>query len=633
MIDRNVVDEVRRRTDLVELVGQYVPLRKAGLNWVARCPFHEERTPSFNVVPDRGGGFFHCFGCKASGDVFRFVEKLEGLGFREALEKLAEKAGVELPETRDPERIAEDRRQRDLDERLGAVCEAAAAFFERCLRDAPYSELARGAIEERSVNAEVSARFRLGYAPARWDGLAEHLRAQRISPADAELAGLLMPGRNGGWYDRFRHRLMFPVTDRGGRVVAFSGRVLPVTEDMPDGIVPEDAGKYINSPETPIYRKSELLFGLGPARGPMRQKAEAIVVEGNFDVVQMHQHGFAETVAPLGTAFTEAQARLLRRFAESAVIVFDGDEAGRKAARASHAVCAKAGLVTRVGVLPLKSDPDSYLRSDDPTRGPTGMAGVLSGAPSVVEWVIKDAAMRAGDNAPERVQAVRALAPVLGEVRDSIERDVYVRLAAKALFLDEALVQRAIREHAAQTAQAAKASPFASAEARRRVALPENEQPAEVGNSTARRAMADGIEALLVRPQLFEHAEAEEFIALLDEPLRPMLRVARAAWTSHGALSAVEVLEAAPTDRVRQWAGERLVPVAEDEDTERRHEETLVQSVATLRRLRVSDAARALKSESARAGLQGDPGAEEKALNDQLTMKRSLARRSPGGSR
>ncbi len=631
MIDRSVVDQVRQRTDLVELVGQYMPLRRAGMNWIARCPFHEERTPSFNVSAERG--FYFCFGCKASGDALRFYEQIEGVNFVEALRALAEKAGVELPETRDPERIAEDRRQRDVCERLVSACEFAAAYFERCLLDAPYSELARGALSERGINDEIATRFRLGYAPARWDGLTEHLKAQRVSPADAELAGLFMPGRNGGWYDRFRHRLMFPVVDRAGRVVAFSGRVLPVTEDMPEGLVPEDAGKYINSPETPLYKKSELLYGLGVARTSMRQKAEAILVEGNFDVVQMHQHGFTETVAPLGTSFTEAQAKLLRRFAESVVLVFDGDEAGRKAARASHSVCAKAGLVARVGVLPPKTDPDGYLRNTEEGKGLPGMTAVLASAPSVVEWLIKDVALHTGDNAPERVAAARALAPVIADVRDGIEREVYVRLAAKALYLEEHLVVRAIREYQAQAAQAAKASPFAAGEVRLRAGLTGPDDANEDVPLMTRRAIASGLESLLLCPELLERPEVEEFCAMIDDGLKPFVQSAREQWVTQQRLDAPSLLELCPNDRTRHWMAQRLVPnTDEDGSLKEKCRTSIVDAVATLGRLRVRDAARVLKQQSARAGMQGDPKGEEQTLNEQLNMKRDLVRKRRDGT-
>jgi len=624
--DRGIIQEVRSRTDLAELVGQYVPLRKAGGRYVARCPFHEEKSPSFSVSPDVG--LYFCFGCKASGDALRFYEQMEGVTFPEALRALAERAGVEVPETRDPERIAEERRQRDVGERLLAVCEAATLFYLDCLRDAPFSELARGALEERGVTDETAERFRLGYAPAQWDGLAQHLKAKRFSPADGELAGLLLPGR-GGYYDRFRHRLMFPVLDRGGKVVAFSGRLLPVSEEIPEGIVPTETGKYVNSPETPIYHKGELLYGLSNARTAMRHKAEAVLVEGNFDVVQMHQHGFAETVAPLGTSFTDSQAKLLRRFAETVVLVFDGDEAGRKAARAAHAVCAKAGLMARVGVLPPKMDPDSYLRSLNPEQGQPGMATLLATGPSIVEWLIKDAGATCGDNIPERVAAVRSLAPVIAAVRDAIERDVYVRITAKALYLEERAILSALREHQQDAARAARESPFGHDDARKRPLLT-RPQDEEIDPTTlARRqraAMASGLEALLMQPDLLASQDAADLEALYGPTMLPVLRAARAQWAEGGRVDGALLMEVCP-EKARAWLGARLIPAGEDDPgLADRCPVTLADAVAELRRCEALGRSKALKQSSARAGTQGDPGAELGALNEQLRVKRELAR-------
>lgn len=626
-IDRSLVQEVRRRIDLAELVGQYVPLRKAGGRFVARCPFHEEKTPSFSVSPEVG--LYFCFGCKASGDALRFYEQMEGVTFLEALRALAERVGVELPETRDPERVAEERRQRDLSERLMALCAAAADFYRDALETAPFSELARGALEERGITAETAARFRLGYAPAQWDALTQHLRAKRFSPADGELAGLLLPGR-GGYYDRFRHRLMFPVLDRAGRVVAFSGRILPVSEAIPEGIVPTETGKYVNSPETPIYRKGELLYGLANARTAMRHNAEAILVEGNFDVVQMHQHGFVETVAPLGTSFTEAQAKLLRRFAETVVLVFDGDEAGRKAARAAHTVCAKAGLVARVGVLPPHMDPDSYLRSLSPEHGPAGMSALISSGPSIVEWLIQDAGASCGDNIPERVAAVRTLAPVIAAVRDPIERDVYVRLASKKLYLEERAILSALREHLQDVARAARESPFGHDDARKRplLARPQADEGPDTTTLARRQraAMASGLEALLMRPELLGTPEAAALEALFSPTMLPVLRAARAQWTETGHIDGAALMELCP-ERARAWLGARLMPAEEDDPALiERCPTTLADAVAELQRCEALARTRALKQVSARAGTQGDPSTELGALNEQLRVKRELAR-------
>jgi DNA primase len=345
MFDRATIREVRQRTDLVDLVNEFVPLKRKGGRHFGRCPFHQEKTASFSVSGDVG--LYFCFGCKATGDALRFFQETQGVNFPEAVRALARRAGVEVPEDRTPEEIAEDRRQRDLTGRLLAVCEVAAKFFERQLAEGEWSELARAALDERGIAPETVERFRLGYAPASWDALAAHLRAHQLSPHDATLAGLLVDGRR----DRFRHRLMFPILDAGGRVVAFSGRILPTSagmEGLDEGLVPEDAGKYVNSPETPLYRKGELLYGLTAARQSIRQRERALLVEGNFDVVQMHQHGFTETVAPLGTSFTDAQAKLLRRHTDRVTFLFDGDGAGRRAARAAHGVAERGGVLLLV---------------------------------------------------------------------------------------------------------------------------------------------------------------------------------------------------------------------------------------------------------------------------------------------
>lgn len=631
MIDRSVVDQVRQRTDLVELVGQYMPLRRAGMNWIARCPFHEERTPSFNVNAERG--FYFCFGCKASGDALKFYEQIEGVNFVEALRALAEKAGVELPETRDPERIAEDRRQRDLGERLAAACELAAAYYERCLAEAPYSELARDVLSERGIADEVAARFRLGYAPARWDGLAEHLKAQKVSPADAELAGLLMPGRNGGWYDRFRHRLMFPVVDRAGRVVAFSGRVLPVTEDMPEGLVPEDAGKYINSPETPLYKKSELLYGLGSARTTMRQKAEAILVEGNFDVVQMHQHGFTETVAPLGTSFTEAQARLLRRFAENIVLLFDGDEAGRKATAAAYSVCAEVGLAARVGVLPAKMDPDSYLRSGDPEQGLEGMTQLLHGAPSLVEWLISTSRTRLRDAVPQRIAALRTIAPAIAAVRDIGERRAYISQAVHTLHLDESVVEGIVRESLRQIGRPMEFTEPRSTLPKARAGLGELFPSAGESRVMDRKAQAAIVASVLWCPQLLEAPELAELNTLVDKPTGALVAEAQREWAAGQRLDAPTLLDLAPSPADRQWLAEQLSPAeAETPELVARARAMLMGALATLRRLQIARVAAELKDRSFAAGIDGDHKSEAQVLNEELNMKRELAlKRRVGG--
>ncbi len=637
MIPSNVREEVRARTDIADLIGQYVPLRRSGSSLVARCPFHQEKSPSFHVSKDRG--LFHCFGCKASGDIFTFYERIEGVNFPEALRALAQRAGVEVvEEERDPSRIAEEKRTRELSERLIHACEVATAFFERSLREAEHSAMARDELHRRAVSADVAVQFRLGYAPAQWDGLAEQLRKHSVSPSDAELAGLLLGRKTGsGYYDRFRHRLMFPIWDRNGKVVAFSGRVLPVSEDMPEGLVPADAGKYINSPETPLYKKSELLFGLQMARTAMRQKAEAIVVEGNFDVVTMHEHGFTETVAPLGTAFTETQGSLLRRFAESVTLVFDGDEAGRKAARAAHAVCAKAGLIARVAVLPRGKDPDEVLRGDP--NGREWLQERIKHAPAIVEWLIEDTAAHTADNTPARIAALRALAPVLVTVADSLERDVYVEQVVRVLHVNERQVRQAMRE-AEQAARAERHNPFVQRGPspqvgrdepfRKRVVEDTGEgasSASHVQGTPVKRtdsvsaATAEAIDALLRTPSLLATDIVDDLLPLLDVAFaQPLVAEAREQWLSRGQLDGPTLLALAPNDKARAWIGERLVPAGEVETQDEKFEQALRDSLVRLRAVRDQDSARVLKIESAKARASGDEDSEMRLLRQKLLI-------------
>jgi DNA primase len=615
-------EQVRARVDLAELIAQYIPLRRAGSSLVARCPFHDEKTPSFHVSRDKG--LFHCFGCKASGDVFDFYQRIEGVTFPEAIRALAERAGIEIPdESRDPQTIAEERRAKELIERLLHACEIACQFFEHSLLHAERSEIAREAIATRGVSMETAKAFRLGYAPGEWGALADYLRTRGVSPADAEIAGLLLARSSGGMFDRFRHRVMFPVFDRQGRVVGFSGRVLPITEDMAEGIVPDHAGKYINSPETPIFKKSDLLYGLQVARHAMVKSAEAILVEGNFDVLSMHQHGFTNAVCPLGTAFTEQQAKLLRRYAETVTILFDADEAGRKAVRQSHEACVKAGLVARVCTLPNEraKDPDELLRTPG---GADWLKDSIATAKSLVEWLIDDAAAHAGDTVPERVAALRVAAGAIAAVRDPLERAAYIEHAARAFtFSDRAIVERAVREAQSRALREARAATPFIEESASISALAKRDEPfrkpayqqdgAGATGAASRadlvsRATADAIDALLRNPTLLGTDLVDALIELVSPAFaRPLLEAARAQWNASGSLDGAALLSLAPNDRARAWLGERLVDSMEpDPIREASAKQTVSDCVRRLRDLIGRERARKLRIESARAEAAGD---------------------------
>ncbi len=453
MLSPESIARVKERTDIVALIGETVRLQRRGRSFLGLCPFHKEKSPSFHVHPERG--FYHCFGCGESGSGIDFAMKTNGLDFVEAVRMLAERAGVALEETRgDAAKARELRSERD---ELFSVTQLAATYYERMLGlsfegDAArtrstrhpsshhaLTELGRRGMPDLASGTEdalrwrtVLAAFRVGYAPPGWDGLAKFLEQQGASLALAERVGLLVAGQRGR-YDRFRHRLMFAVVDVLGRVVAFSGRALPApsTEELArlgpgtptyDG---EPPAKYINSPESPIYTKGEHLFGIHQAKQAIRTRGEGVLVEGNFDVVSLHARGIDHVVAPLGTAFTPEQAKLLKRFAQTAILLFDGDAAGRKATRAARVPCREGGLDAKVATLPRGIDPDDFVR----TRGAPALLAVLKDARGLLEYLIQEALDGegfVGASLAERVARVRAVAKLLSE-----ENDPSLRLMAK----------------------------------------------------------------------------------------------------------------------------------------------------------------------------------------------------------
>ncbi|HEX2878119.1 MAG TPA: DNA primase, partial [Polyangiaceae bacterium] len=329
MIDKATIDEIRRRILLSAVIGERVKLTLKGRSFVGLCPFHKEKTPSFQVNDERG--FYHCFGCSASGDVVSFLRETEGLDFREAIQQLADRAGVQIVDQRSEGERREAGAAQKQKESLFEINEAAATYFERCLKEHPLRDHALQALQGRdldlnSVDEDMRTalrEFRLGYAPYGWDGLTEHLKKQGLSLQAAEKVGLLVPRKTGsGHYDRFRHRLMFAVRDLKGRVVAFSGRAMPPPSDAelsalslpPQNPNQEEGAKYMNSPESAIYHKRDIAFGLFQAKQAVRNADRCVVVEGNFDVVSLHARGLRNVVAPLGTAFTVEQAREIKRF-------------------------------------------------------------------------------------------------------------------------------------------------------------------------------------------------------------------------------------------------------------------------------------------------------------------------------
>ncbi len=445
VIPEEVIDDIRTRIDIVEVIGQHVELRKAGRNHKGLCPFHHEKTPSFNVSGDRG--FFYCFGCHKKGDAFTFVMEYEGKSFVEAAEALAARYGIDIPETQ----TRGARGQRSERGPLLDINRTATEFFCRTLADGKLGAAGRQYLQSRGVSAETAEAFRLGYAPDQWNELGRYLQAKGLSIDLACKVGLLIrrqrPGANGtaGTYDRFRNRLMCPIILPGGEVAGFSGRQLPpqlpsgANQPSPNGDGKQTA-KYINSPESPVYKKSKLLFGLQRARDAFREAGHAIVVEGNFDVITMHQAGFTTAVAPLGTALTPEQVAQLRRLVGEVVLLYDGDNAGRSAALKALETLVSADVKVRIVNLPTGQDPDSMLANGQRAE----LAECIRRAQPGIEYFVHEVWTRSAPTTDGRTEALETAARLVQKVANPTKRDLIAGELATAMGIDVALVQRTI---------------------------------------------------------------------------------------------------------------------------------------------------------------------------------------------
>ena len=373
MISKESIEEVRSRCNIVEVVGAYLPqLRRRGTTYKCNCPFHQEKTPSFTVNDARQ--IYHCFGCGAGGDVFRFVMEYEKVDFVTAVNILAERVGVEVKF--DGGGGAPD--QRGKKDVLYKLHSDAAAFYHRMLKDSPEGAEARRYIEERDLPPEMVQQFQIGYAPNGWDGLLSRALKKGYKPEQLEDAGLAVPSERNGrtsHYDRFRNRIMFPICDQMGRVIGFSGRIMNKAEK---------GAKYVNSPETLLFHKNRVLYAFDKARKAMVDLRQAMVVEGQIDAIRCHQAGLLNVVASQGTALTENHARLIKRYADEVVLVLDSDAAGIKAALASSEIFIANELAVRVVSLPEGEDPDSLIRK----QGPEVIRGLVDSAPEAARFLI-----------------------------------------------------------------------------------------------------------------------------------------------------------------------------------------------------------------------------------------------------
>lgn len=425
LISDDVINQIRDRVDIAEIVGQHVALTRAGQNLKGLCPFHQEKSPSFTVSSSRQ--IFHCFGCGAGGNVYTFLMKLTGAAFPEIVRDLGRKAGVDVPESTGGY-SSHERTQLGRLEQLNA---AAGTYYQRMLTEETAGAQAWAYLEGRGIQPATTRQFQLGYAPPEWDGLTKAMLKEGFAPADLVIAGLSIPrdssgqqrGTSAGHYDRFRSRVMFPIQDLRKRVVAFGGRILG-----------EGTPKYLNCPETPLFKKGQTLFAMDAAREAAGQHQTLIIVEGYFDAVALHQAGIRHVAATLGTALTAEHITIIRRFASNVVLLFDPDQAGVRAALRTLDLFVNSGLSVKVVSLPQGEDPDTYVRQ----YGAEAFAALHQAAPSLLDFAVEHSLRTAESGTIEdRIRAVDAVLRILQKSAHPIEREERIRLVAERLGLSQ----------------------------------------------------------------------------------------------------------------------------------------------------------------------------------------------------
>lgn len=606
----HVTETIKERIDIVEFISSYITLRKAGRNYVGFCPFHPNaRTPAFTVFTDTQS--FHCFGCKASGTVFDFLMRREGLDFREALEQLAHRAGVELQE-----RSAEEQQLDQLRTRMLEINAAAARFFQHMLLKSPRGEAARAYVEKRGLEAPTVETFLLGYAPEEWSMLLSYLTDKRgFEQEEIEAAGLVIHREQGGYYDRFRNRLMFPIRSAKGEILSFGGRALGDAQP-----------KYMNGPQTALFDKSRVLYGLDLARDPIRQSEAAVIVEGYVDVIVAHQYGFRNVVAPLGTALTAEHAGMLKKLARRIYLALDGDPAGIRATLKGadtlreqadgQAEGAPQGYIRwereadteiRVIALPDGRDPDEVIQAD-PGRWPQ----LVEQARPVMDFYITaltaDLDLSSGKG---KAEAVKRLAPLVAQIASPVEQAHHVQQIARLLQVGEHVVQQSVAQ-AQQPNRAARGKPPAP------IAPPVESQPSNedfllgvmIRYPTARTAVLEKLRRdltgfpllaqvfegtpleLLDRPdnralwqnweRQFEGTAPEDWLGTLDPTLRPQAERALTLQVPSQQIyrfvnDALECATILQLRLARRWKDRLSQPAADDSADEVAEVERLIQ--------------------------------------------------------
>jgi DNA primase len=421
MIKQEKISEIRDRASIVEVISDYVTLKKAGRNYMGLCPFHSEKTPSFTVSEEKG--IFHCFGCNTGGGVFQFLMQIDSLSFPEALERVAKRYGIVI----EPSERGTASRQGNERESLYRINEAAAANYQKMLAGHPEGKKAQSYLKTRGVDDAAARRFMIGYAPQGGSGLVELLKQERPSLQDALRLGLIGQRAPDHFHEKFYARLMFPIVDASGKVIGFGGRVLD--QGLP---------KYLNSSETPLFHKGSTVYGLYQAKEAIRKTDRVVVVEGYLDVIAMAQHGIGYTVATLGTALTPNHLRALGRYTKNIIALFDGDDAGRNAAARSFEVFIEAGLLGRGAFLPKGEDPDTYVRS----HGPEALESVIDQAVPLADYYFTWLQQRHGTTLEGKSQTASEISRVLMKIGNPFEADLLIGRAVDSLGIREDSLRR-----------------------------------------------------------------------------------------------------------------------------------------------------------------------------------------------
>lgn len=501
LISHESLDRVKQAADIVEVVSAHTDLRRQGARYVGLCPFHEERTPSFSVEPQEK--LYHCFGCGVGGDVIKFVEEKEGLGFAEAVEMLADRYGVELEREQEDPR-AEARRQRR--RRLEQLLERAAAFYASYLWESDEAAKAREYLAERGLGEEGLRAFGVGYAPSAWDKILVRGQQAGFSVEELRGVGLVQRGRSGGEYDRFRERIMFPIRDRRGRVLGFGGRAMRS----------DQGAKYVNTAETDFFHKSQVLYGADLAKAAIAKAGRAVVAEGYTDVLALHQAGIEEAVGIMGTAITEEQVAALSGMVDEVVLALDADSAGQEAMLRAQRVAAGRRMRLRVAAMPAGEDPAEMMAGEG---GPERFRALLDGAEELTAFQVGLVLARTDVGSPvERDRALAEVAPVLAGMEEGASREELVRRVAERLDLDPAMVMGRI-----VAATPASGGAQVSPDQGRAAESPQPRRPAEL-TSRERRERA------LLAMCIALPAEGREYLARLTDAHLSPTGLRAAAW-------------------------------------------------------------------------------------------------------